>query len=181
VSDAEKYARRVGLRYDQVTVIAESGGWYFAQDFTNTLRFVIAAVPVESAAQRCEADMAAIFRLAGADLDELASYGYTVELQEFLQRHPIVVGRGTATGHAALAGRAVHIPDVLADPEYSRGEAQKAGRYRAVIAVPLMREGAVIGILVLLRANPGPFTLQQIKLSETFADEAAIAVEAAVR
>jgi hypothetical protein len=41
---------------------------------------------VESAAQRCEADMAAIFRLAGADLDELASYGYTVELQEFLQR-----------------------------------------------------------------------------------------------
>jgi len=45
VSDAEKYARRVGLRYDQVTVIAESGGWYFAQDLTNTLRFVIAAVP----------------------------------------------------------------------------------------------------------------------------------------
>jgi hypothetical protein len=78
-------------------VIAESGGWYFAQDLTNTLRFVIAAVPVESAAQRCEADMAAIFRLAGADLDELASYGYTVELQEFLQRHPIVVGRGTST------------------------------------------------------------------------------------
>ena len=37
--------RRVGLRYDQVTVIAESGGWYFAQDLTNTLRFVIAAVP----------------------------------------------------------------------------------------------------------------------------------------
>lgn len=34
--------RRVGLRYDQVTVIAESGGWYLAQDLTNTLRFVVA-------------------------------------------------------------------------------------------------------------------------------------------
>ena len=136
---------------------------------------------VESAARASEADMAAILRLVGTKFYRFASYGYASALQDFLERQPFVPGRGSATGHAALEGRTVHIPDVLADPEYSRGEAQKAGRYRAVIAVPLMREGAVIGILVLLRANPGPFTLQQIKLAETFADEAAIAVEAAVR
>ena len=47
VSDAEKYARHSGASgyVTKVTVIAESGGWYFAQDLTNTLRFVIAAVP----------------------------------------------------------------------------------------------------------------------------------------
>jgi two-component system NtrC family sensor kinase len=132
---------------------------------------------VESAARLCEADIAAISRLVGAHLDQFASYGYTSELQKFLERHPVVPGRGTAAGHAALEGVTVHIPDVLADPEYSAGEAQKAGNYRAVVAVPLMRQGAPIGVLVVARAAPGPFTPKQIALVETFADQAVIAIE----
>jgi two-component system, NtrC family, sensor kinase len=79
---------------------------------------------VESAARLCDADMAAIPRLVGADFHHFASYGYTPDFQEFMERHPIVPGRGTATGRAALEGRTVHIPDVLADvdggPEDSR-------------------------------------------------------------
>ncbi len=71
---------------------------------------------VESAARLCDADMAAIPRLVGADFHHFASYGYTPDFQEFMERHPIVPGRGTATGRAALEGRTVHIPDVLADP-----------------------------------------------------------------
>jgi len=134
---------------------------------------------VESAARLCEADIAAISRLAGADLDQVASYGYTSELQKFLERHPVVPGRGTAAGHATLEGRTVHIPDVLADPEYAALEAQKAGNYRAAVAVPLIRQGAPIGALVISRAAPGPFTPKQIALVETFADQAVIAIECA--
>jgi GAF domain-containing protein len=132
---------------------------------------------VESAARLCDADMAAIPRLVGADFHHFASYGYTPDFQEFMERHPIVPGRGTATGRAALEGRTVHIPDVLADPEYNLMEGQKIAGYRTLLAVPLVREGAPIGVLAMARAAPRPFTPKQIELVETFADQAAIAIE----
>jgi signal transduction histidine kinase len=132
---------------------------------------------VESAARLCDADMAAIPRLVGADFYHFASYGYTPDFQEFMERHPIVPGRGTATGRAALEGRTVHIPDVLADPEYSLMEGQKIAGYRTLLAVPLVRESAPIGVLAMARAAPRPFAPKQIELVETFADQAVIAIE----
>src|SRR5262245_46827637 len=80
---------------------------------------------VESAARLCEADQATIPRLIGSDLHHFASYGYAPDFQEFMERHPIIPGRGTATGRAALEGKTVHIPDVLADLEYTWTEGQK--------------------------------------------------------
>ena len=132
---------------------------------------------VESAARLCETEMAAIPRLTGSDLRHFASYGYTPDFQEFLERHPIVPGRGTATGRAALEGKTVHIPDVLADPEYTLTEAQKLAGYRTLLAVPLMREGAPVGVLVMARIAQRPFTPKQIELASTFADQAVIAIE----
>src|SRR5262249_23201694 len=107
----------------------------------------------------------------------IASYGYSSDFQEFLQSNPTSPGRSTASGRAVLEGKTVHIPDVLADPEYDYGEGQKLGRYRTVLGVPLMREGAAIGALVLGRTVPRPFTAQQIELVQTFADQAVIAIE----
>jgi signal transduction histidine kinase len=132
---------------------------------------------VESAARLCEADMAAIPRLIGSDLHHFASYGYTPDFQEFLEQHPIVPGRGTATGRAALEGRTVHIPDALADPEYTWVEGQKISGYRTLLAVPLMRDGAPIGVLSMARSTPRPFSDKQIELVTTFADQAVIAIE----
>jgi signal transduction histidine kinase len=132
---------------------------------------------VESAARLCETEMAAIPRLTGSDLRHFASYGYTPDFQEFLERHPIVPGRGTATGRAALEGKTVHIPDVLADPEYTLTEAQKLAGYRSLLAVPLMREGGPVGVLVMARIAQRPFTPKQIELASTFADQAVIAIE----
>src|SRR5262245_8066479 len=71
----------------------------------------------------------------------------------------------------------VHIPDVLADPEYTLTEGQRIAGYRALLAVPLMREGAAIGVLVMARIAQGPFTPKQMELASTFADQAAIAIE----
>jgi signal transduction histidine kinase/DNA-binding response OmpR family regulator len=132
---------------------------------------------VESAARLCEADMAAIPRLIDSDLHHFASYGYTPTFHRFMAEHPIVPGRGTATGRAALEGRTVHIPDVLADPEYTFTEGQKIGGHRTALAVPLMREGRPIGVLGLTRSAPRPFTDKQIELATTFADQAVIAIE----
>ena len=132
---------------------------------------------VESVARLCESDMAAIPRLIGSDLHQFASYGYAPDFQEFLERHPIVPGRGTATGRAALEGIIVHIPDVLADPEYTLTEGQRIAGYRTLLAVPLMREGAAIGVLVMARIAQRPFTPKQMELASTFADQAVIAIE----
>ena len=132
---------------------------------------------VESAARLCEADMASVPRLTGAIFDHIASYGYSPRFHEFLQNNPTSSGRGTASGRAVAEGKIIHIPDVLADPEYDYAEGQKVGGFRTLLGVPLMREGAAIGALVLGRSAPRPFTPQQIELVETFADQAVIAIE----
>ena len=132
---------------------------------------------VESAARLCEADLASIPRQTGAFFDHVATYGYSAEFQELLHRNPMLLGRGTITGRVVLEGKTVHIPDVLDDPEYSFKEGQKAGGYRTVLGVPLIREGNVVGVLIVGRSVPRPFTAQQIELAETFADQAVIAIE----
>jgi GAF domain-containing protein len=135
---------------------------------------------LESAARLCEADMASVPRLTGTIFDQVASYGYSPRFHEFMQSHPILPGRGTASGRAVAERKTIHIPDVLADPEYDyryRTEGQKVGGFRTLLGVPLMREGAAIGALVLGRSAPRPFTPQQIELVQTFADQAVIAIE----
>jgi two-component system, NtrC family, sensor kinase len=132
---------------------------------------------VESAARLCDADMAAVPRLIGSDFHQGVSYGFTPEFREVLERRPIVPGRGSATGRAALEGKIIHILDVLADPEYTFVEGQKVAGFRTVLAVPLIREGAPIGVLLMGRRRPLLFTSKQIEQVETFADQAVIAIE----
>jgi len=94
-----------------------------------------------------------------------------------LRDHPIRKSRETFTGRVFMDGKVVHLPDVLRDPEYNFGAAPELGGYRAALAVPLMRDGAVEGVLSLAKPEPGPFTDRQIELVETFADQAVIAIE----
>src|SRR5262249_52788865 len=81
------------------------------------------------------------------------------------------------TGRAVLEGKTIHVTDVLQDAEYSYSEGQKIGSYRTVLAVPMIREGVSIGVLVLARSEVRPFTQKQIELVTTFADQPVIAIE----
>jgi GAF domain-containing protein/CheY-like chemotaxis protein len=132
---------------------------------------------VESAARLCEADMAAIARQRDAKYYLVATHGFPASFIEYVESLPLEPGQQSATGRVLLEGKRVHIVDVLADPEYSMGEAQRKGGYRTILAVPLLREGTPIGVLHLHRTVVRPFTDKQIELVETFADQAVIAIE----
>jgi signal transduction histidine kinase len=132
---------------------------------------------IKSAVRLCEADTGSITRQAGSTYLQAASYGYPVELHEFMQRHPIELGRGTIIGRVVANGKAVQIEDIAADPEFTFTQPVKLGNLRTMLGVPLLREGTAIGVLVLSRKTVRRFTEKQIELLATFADQAVIAIE----
>jgi two-component system, NtrC family, sensor kinase len=132
---------------------------------------------VENAARLCHAGWGIIYRFDGEVLRVAGYYGASPEFMDFWTRTELRPGRGSGAGRAALEQRTVHIPDVLADPEYETTEGQQRGGWRAVIAVPMLRGNVLIGVMALLRNEAVPFTDKQIELVTTFADQAAIAIE----
>ncbi len=132
---------------------------------------------VESASRLCEADMASINRERDGVYRQATSYGFTAEMQAYMSNHPIAAGQGSIVGRAVMDGATIHIPDVLADPEYKMTEAATLGGVHTMLGVPLLREGTPIGVILLQRKAVRPFTDKQIELVETFADQAVIAIE----
>jgi signal transduction histidine kinase/CheY-like chemotaxis protein len=132
---------------------------------------------VESGARLCEAEGALVYRREGSNYHIAATFGFSQELRNFMERNPIPADRGTAAGRAALEGKPVQIPDVLADPEYTFFAGQRLGSWRAALGVPLLRDGQPIGALAVVRSAPRAFTDSQVQLIATFADQAVIAIE----
>ncbi|MGB7858738.1 MAG: GAF domain-containing protein, partial [Pseudolabrys sp.] len=133
----------------------------------------------ESAALLCEADMAGIARQrqeSGA-FHHVTNYNFPPDWVDFNRAIPIEPGRGSIIGRVLLNRKAVHVDDVLADPEYTYFETQKKAGFRTFLGVPLLRENSPIGVIILGRKTVAPFTDKQIELVATFADQAVIAIE----
>ena len=126
---------------------------------------------VESAARLCEADKATITREKGGVFYRAEAYGFSKQFMDSVKELPVVLDRGTVHGRALLEGRVIHIPDSLADPEYTFVEAQRLGDFRTILGVPMLREGVAIGVVVMTRSEVRPFSDKQIELATTFADQ----------
>jgi signal transduction histidine kinase len=135
----------------------------------------------ESAVRLCEADHAWMFLREGEIFQWAASFGHATEvharIRGYFKGRPVPVDRGSITGRAALEARVIHVPDVLADKDYTWSAAQKIGGYRAALGAPLLREGNVVGVIFVAKTVPQPYTDKQIELVTTFADQAVIAIE----
>src|SRR5262249_53496093 len=136
---------------------------------------------VESVTRLCGADHAWLFQREGEFFHWVAGYGHATEvhaqIREYFRNRQVPADRGSVTGRTALEGRVVHVPDVLADPDYTWSDAQKIGSYRAALDVPLLHKGRVVGVIFIVKTVPEPFTEKQIELATTFADQAVIAIE----
>jgi len=133
---------------------------------------------VESAARLCGAIFSAVYLYDGDLLRIAATNNFSPQATRQIldlrqQKRP---DRSHLAGRAILDRAITHVHDVLADPEYSR-EWALAGGWRAVLAVPLVRNGNPVGALSVAKAEPIPFSDQQVQLLKTFADQAVIAIE----
>jgi signal transduction histidine kinase len=132
---------------------------------------------VESACQLCGAEKGTITRQKDGVFFRAEAYGFSREYMNYVRDLPVTLERGTLTGRALLERSVIHIPDVLADRDYTWTKAQELGGYRTALGVPMLREGIAIGVLALTRSEVRPFTEKEIELVTTFADQAAIAIE----
>ncbi|HEY7218620.1 MAG TPA: GAF domain-containing protein, partial [Candidatus Binatia bacterium] len=131
-------------------------------------------VVAENAARLCEASDALIVRVDGDNHIPVASYG------TLAPTHGITTSRGSPAGRAILDRQTLHIRDlaVEVDTEFPEvADFQKRFGHRTMLATPLLREGIAIGAILIRRLEVRPFTDSQIKLLETFADQAVIAIE----
>jgi signal transduction histidine kinase/putative methionine-R-sulfoxide reductase with GAF domain len=128
----------------------------------------------ENAARLCDADDVLVRRTDGVTYQTVAHFGPIPHSGDEI---PVEIGSGP--GRAILERRIVHVHDIQkADNEFpgARLYAIPQG-IRTALAVPLLRDGVVIGVFHLRRLRVQPFTDNQIKLLQTFADQAVIAIE----
>jgi len=131
----------------------------------------------ENAARVCNARDAVLFRMEGDVLRVAAQYG-TISARGADQ--DLAVNRGWVTGRAVVDRTTIHVEDLAhaSETEFPQGRAmQERFGHRTTLATPLLREGVALGALLIRRMEVQPFSDKQIKLLETFADQAVIAIE----
>ena len=128
---------------------------------------------VESATLLCAGDNGRLWLVKDGLLLAAAQYGSPPETYEYDVEHPHSVDRSSLAGRVALTQAPVHIPDILADPEYTYPGPRP---YRAMLGVPVLIENDLLGVVAVVRIPPEPFAKEHIELVRTFADQAAIAI-----
>jgi signal transduction histidine kinase/putative methionine-R-sulfoxide reductase with GAF domain len=133
---------------------------------------------IENATRLCGADRGQVYKAEGDVLEYAIAYGVEQGAKDYLQQRPLTIGPSSMAGRAALERRIIHSPDVLAEPWFHPpDDRQKILDLRTVLAVPMLRGEALLGVFTIWKTKVEPFTDRQIELVKTFADQAVIAIE----
>jgi class 3 adenylate cyclase len=166
-SEQQSAEERAAAVRDVIQTIAQS---------TFNLEAVLQTV-IDRAVHLSHADHGNIARREG-DVYRVAAFtSFMPEYEHLVRERVYAPERGSVIGRTVLEQRVVHIVDVLDDPEYSLAAIQRAGDYRTVLGVPMLREGVPIGAIAVGRTEVRPFSEAEIRLVETFADYVVIAIE----
>ena len=129
---------------------------------------------IETAARLCGATKGHVYRFDGELARAVAHYNVSDEMRMFLEEHPVQSGMQSTVGRTLLERRTIQIEDVQADPNYRYAAHMGV---RTTLAVPMIRDGVLVGVIIIWREEVQLFTERQIELVETFATQAVIAVE----
>ena len=174
----ETFADQAVIAIENVRLFQELKESLEQQTATSEILGVIASSPsdlspiletvVKNAARLCEASSAQVFRSDGDMLRLAANYGELVASDR-------PISRLTVTGRAIIDGKTIHVRDI--DELAAEFPESKGAGVTTRLATPLFRQGVTIGVIGIRRTDMKPFTESQIKLLETFADQAVIAIE----
>jgi signal transduction histidine kinase/CheY-like chemotaxis protein/HAMP domain-containing protein len=135
-------------------------------------------VIAEHAVKLCDGQFCAVFRFDGEFIHLVAVHGMTPEREKaYRQGFPLRAESGSAIGRAIRSRTVAHIPDVEADADYKQATIAHAVNFRAIVAVPILREGNPIGGIAVSRSRAEPFSDSKIALLRSFADQTVIAIE----
>jgi GAF domain-containing protein/CheY-like chemotaxis protein len=132
----------------------------------------------ERAKVLCGARIGAVSRFDGELVHMMAFHGASAQAEAAMRaRYPLRPGQGSANARAIGERAPVQIPDVLADADFVEPDAARLAGFRSIASAPMLRDGQVVGAIAVARAETGLFPDRQIKLLQTFADQAVIAIE----
>ncbi len=185
---AQSFADQAVIAIENVRLFNETQEALEIQTATADILKVISASPTDvqpvfdaiaaNALRLCEARFSVVTRYDG-ELIHLAAFhdpsGATRNPWDDVW--PQRPGSGSATALAVLHREPVQIHDTQAQAGYAFSGRDPSISFRSALSVPLLQDGAPTGAITVLRTEPGAFPDQQVKLLQTFADQAVIAIE----
>jgi signal transduction histidine kinase/putative methionine-R-sulfoxide reductase with GAF domain len=188
VALVENFARQAAIAIDNARLFNKTKEALEHQTATGAILRVISSSPTnvqpvfdiisERARKLCDAEFSVVTRVEGDQIHFASFDGVSDEAKETLRRvHPMPLSIETATARAVRRRGVVQIADVMDDPSYAQKDAAAVAGWRGALAVPMIREGQVIGAIFVAHRNAGLFADSKIELLKTFADQAVITIE----
>ena len=183
----ESFAAQAVIAIENTRLLSELRQSLEQQTATAEVLGVISASPgdlqpvfqamLESATRICEARLGNLLLFDGKDMRVVAMHNAPREHMEMRRRNPVIPLQLSICGPVIRTKKLMVVADITAEEPYASSPLAKAGGARTALAVPMLRENELIGVITIYRQDVRPFTAKQIELVTNFAAQAVIAIE----